>query len=762
MADKKTVAVPSSDLPNRIQLLVDSVVDYAIYMLTPEGNVATWNAGARRIKGYDEKEIIGRHFSHFYTEEDRAAGLPERVLRRALAEGKFEGEGWRLRKDGTRFWAAVLLEPIRDEAGVLIGYAKVTRDISERKTAQDALRESEDRLRLLVESVVDYAIYMISPSGIITNWNAGGERIKGYAAAEVIGTDFARFYTEEDRAAGLPQRALEIARDEGRFEGEGWRVRKDGSTFRAHVVIAPVRRKSGELVGFAKITRDITQRVLLEETQAALQQSQKLEAVGKLTGGVAHDFNNILQVVGGNLQLLSSHLQDDELAARYLKSSLKAVERGAKLSSQLLAFARKQPLQPVVVNLGRVLRGLEDLVQRAVGETIAVEIVVSGGLWNVMLDPHQLENVVLNLAINARDAMPNGGKLTLELGNSMLDDAYVRFAPDVPAGQFVMLAITDTGIGMPKEVLERAVEPFFTTKREGLGTGLGLSMAFGFVKQSGGHFRIYSEIGHGTTIRMYFPRAMEPEALLPRSISAEVTGGTETILVVEDDVDVQATVVEMLTTLGYKVLKADDAESALAVLKAGIHCDLLFTDVVMPGSLKSTELARQAKELFPKIEVLFTSGYTQNAIIHGGRLDPGVHLLSKPYNRESLALKVQQVLAPARRQARQSILVVEDNADARQMCCELLETLGHEACGVESAEAALAQLAARRFDVLLTDVRLPGVDGLELARTARVAYPAIRIVLSSGYAGFDAEAAELDARMLRKPFDVEALQQALS
>jgi PAS domain S-box-containing protein len=620
----------------------------------------------------------------------------------------------------------------------------------------------ESRLiQLLVEQVVDYAIFVLTPDGVIATWNAGARRIKGYAPHEIIGQHFSRFYMEEDQAAGLPEKALETAMQEGKFEGQGWRVRKDGTRFRASVVIDPIHDESGKHIGFAKITRDITQRVLLEETQAALQQAQKMEAVGKLTGGIAHDFNNILQVVGGNLQMLRDRLANDEVADRYLKSSVKAVERGAKLSSQLLAFARKQPLQPVVVNLGRVVRDMEDLVRRAIDESIDVELVVSGGLWNTTLDPHHLENVILNLAINAADAMPCGGKLTIELGNSMLDDAYVMFAPDVPAGQFVMLAVTDTGTGMPKDILERAVEPFFTTKPEGQGTGLGLSMAFGFVKQSGGHFRIYSEVGHGTTVRMYFPRAMAAEALTPSPINVEVVGGTETVLVVEDDVDVQATVVEMLTKLGYKVLKADNAENALAVLKAGVHCDLLFTDVVMPGQLKSTELARQAKELYPDIEVLFTSGYTQNAIIHGGRLDPGVHLLSKPYSHESLALKVQQVLANAKRQVQRRILVVEDSTDSLQMFCEMLELLGHAVQGVETAEAALKLLSVETFDILLTDVTLPGKSGLELAKLARQTHPSMRIVLSSGYADLGAASARLDAHTLQKPFDLEALKKVL-
>ncbi|TCS36284.1 PAS domain S-box-containing protein [Paucimonas lemoignei] len=763
----------------RIQLLVEKVADYAIYMLSPEGVVTTWNAGARRFKGYMDEEIIGQHFSRFYTPEDQLAGLPAKALATAIREGKFEAEGWRVRKDGSRFWASVVIDPIIDDAGTLVGFAKITRDITDKKRVKDALRETEEHFRLLVQSIVDYAIYMLSPSGEITNWNAGAERIKGYTADEVIGTHFSRFYMEEDRARGLPEMGLETARSTGRFDAEGWRLRKDGTKFYASVVIDAVHNDDGKLIGFAKITRDISQRMQLEETRAALEHSHRLESIGKLTGGVAHDFNNILQVIGGNMQLLINAVRGNEAAERYAQTALNAVERGGKLSAQLLAFARRQPLQPLVVNMGRVLRDMEELLRRALGEMIGVETVVSGGLWNTQIDPHQLENVILNLAINARDAMPGGGKLTIELGNSVLDDAYVTSTLDVPAGQYVMLAITDTGTGMTKDVLKKAIEPFFTTKPEGQGTGLGLSMAFGFVKQSGGHFRIYSELGHGTTIKMYFPRSHEGEEIIHAPIPTKVTGGTETILVVEDDLTVQQTVVEMLSSFGYNVFKADNAEGALAVLKAGVHCDLLFTDVVMPGSLKSTDLAKQAKAMLPALEVLYTSGYTQNAIIHGGRLDPGVQLLSKPYRREELAMKVQQILKGRERQAQthaamtmlaergsasqadaRRILVVEDNLDSQAMTCELLQVLGHSTASAANAEDALKILAEQHFDILLTDYQLPGMDGLTLARKAKLEHPLLSIVLSSGY-GNVADAPELGAKILKKPFDLASLQKAI-
>jgi PAS domain S-box-containing protein len=770
----------SSDLnaQRRAQLLIERVADYAIYMLNPDGTVASWNAGARRFKGYEEQEILGQHFSRFYAEADRAAGVPERALKTALEAGRFEAEGWRVRKDGSRFWASVVIDAIHDDNGELFGFAKITRDITDRKLARDALRHTEEQFKLLVESVVDYAIYMLSPEGVVTTWNAGARKIKGYAADEIVGSHFSRFYTEEDRRNGKPEQVLAQVRADGRFEAEGLRVRKDGTAFRASVVIDAIRDPEGKLVGFAKITRDITQRTQLEDARQALQHSQRLEAVGKLTGGVAHDFNNILQVIGGSLQLMSGTVAGIPAAQRHLNMALSAVDRGGKLAAQLLAFARRQPLQPVVLNAGRVVRGMEDLVQRAVGESVEVEMAVSASLWNTLVDPHQLENVVLNLAINARDAMPNGGKLTIELSNTMLDDTYVSAAHEVPSGQYVLLAISDTGSGMTPEVLARAVEPFFTTKGEGQGTGLGLSMAFGFVKQSGGHFRIYSEVGHGTTIKAYFPRSLEAEQALPEQVGGEVRGGTETILVVEDDPSVQATVVGILSELGYQVLRADNAEMALAVLRAGVRCDLLFTDVVMPGKIKSTEMARQAKALLPNLKVLYTSGYTQNAIIHGGRLDPGVELLSKPYRREKLAAKVRQMLGGQGQQAAAApeplaqpervihpdglrVLLIEDDAQARELYRDILGSAGYRVAEAPTAAAAIELLGRERFDVAVVDYSLPDQDGLTLARRIVADHPGVALVFASGYGSLVAGASDLAARVLTKPFTDLQLKQAV-
>jgi CheY-like chemotaxis protein len=464
-------------------------------------------------------------------------------------------------------------------------------------------------------------------------------------------------------------------------------------------------------------------------------------------------------------------------ATRYVASALQAVQRGAKLSSQLLAYARRQPLQPVVINPARAVSDMDEMLRRVLGETIEIEMIKGGGLWSISADPHQLENVLLNLAINARDAMPNGGKLTIEIGNAMLDDTYVAFEPDITPGQYVMFAISDTGIGMSPEVMERACEPFFSTKPEGHGTGLGLSMAYGFVKQTGGHFKIYSEEGHGTTFKLYFPRSFEVPASIAQIQSGAATGplgGDETILVVEDDLSVQATVVELLRSMGYRVLKADNADSALGILKSGMPIDLLFTDVVMPGQMRSPELARHAKSLHPAIAVLFTSGYTQNAIVHGGRLDPGVELLSKPYGREQLARKVRSMLARPSAEAPQApqplpplpharrILVVEDNPDLLDMACELLRGLGHAVAGVDTGEEALVQIKAAAFDMLLTDISLPGVSGIDVARQALRLQPALKVVIASGYGAPPAAGLDFPFGVLPKPYSLDQLREMVA
>jgi signal transduction histidine kinase/CheY-like chemotaxis protein len=517
------------------------------------------------------------------------------------------------------------------------------------------------------------------------------------------------------------------------------------------------------------LQRQVSQRTQeLEKSQLALMQAQKLEAIGKLTGGVAHDFNNVLQVIGSNLQLLQPLVQDQGEAERLLRGALTAVDRGAKLSSQLLAFARRQPLEPVPLNVGRRVQAMDDLLRRALGERVEVQTVLAAGLWTTLADGNQLENVILNLAINSRDAMPEGGQLTIEVANVVLDEAYAANLPDVAPGQYVMLAVSDTGHGMPPEVAAQAFEPFFTTKPEGKGTGLGLSMAYGFAKQSGGHIRIYSEVGHGTTIRLYLPRSFEKEVEPPRPLAGPVQGGSETILVVEDDIAVQAAVVNILQNLGYRVLRAGDAQAALTILQSGVHVDLLFTDVVMPGPLRSPELAQRARHLLPGIAVLFTSGYTQNAIVHGGRLDPGVELLSKPYRQEDLARKIRRVLGSRRRPptgapagtpreagGRLRVLLVEDDADLREVTQQMLELLGCQVRSTASAEEAEEALQSDGFDLMLTDFSLPGRNGQQLAGLARTMQPDLQVAVSSGYGQAVGDASSWN---LPKPYGLPELQ----
>lgn len=778
---------PSDLTSGWLELWAESTDDYSIFALAPDGRILTWNRGGERVHGYRSEEIVGQHFSVFYPEADRHSGAPETALRSAAENGRYLAEGWRLRKDGGTFWANVVITALRDRDGRLLGFGKVVRDVSDKKAVHDAALESEQRFRILVQGVTDYAIFMLSPDGYVTNWNEGARRIKGYTERQIVGSHFSRFYTPEDAAAGVPMRGLDIAKREGRFEAEGWRVRRDGTRFWAHVVIDAIHNE-GELIGFAKVTRDVTERQeaaeLLEQTRTALFQSQKMEALGKLTGGVAHDFNNVLQVLRGNLELLESRHGRDLWSRDRLGKAIDAVERGAKLAAHLLAFGRQQALQPIVVNPSRLLRNLDDLLRRALGESVEIETVVAGGLWNTIVDPHQLENVILNLAINARDAMPDGGKLTLELANAMLDDGYVATVPDVPAGQYVMLAVTDTGTGMTREVMERAFDPFFSTKAEGEGTGLGLSMAYGFIKQSGGHIRLYSEVGHGTTVKIYLPRSSEPASDPRPSIVGDIKHGKETILVVEDDLKVQSTVIDMLSELGYVVLKASDAQQALAVIGSGVHIDLLFTDVVMPGPVRSPDMARQATQALPHLKVLFTSGYTQNAIVHGGRLDAGVELLSKPYSREQLAHKVRQILGLGEDGARaedekldetlqrpldtavpqherRRILVVDDDAASLDAVCELLTMSGHIPEKAADPQVALEALRLKAFDILLTDLALPGISGIELARSAVELSPDIKIIFASGNAMSERNDLGFEWTALHKPFPADALLSAI-
>ena len=590
--------------------------------------------GRHGFHGVHADVIHVQHFSRFYTPEDQASGLPARALAQALEHGKFEAEGWRVRKDGTRFWAHVVIDPIYDEHGNLLGYAKITRDVTARKQAEDALRESEQRFRLLVQGVTDYAIYMLSPEGTVSNWNVGAERIKGYSQDEIVGSHFSRFYTDEDRESGRPQRALEAARREGRYEAEAWRVRKDGTRFWAHVVIDAIHDEQGRLLGFAKITRDLTEKKqaeeALEQAQRALFQSQKMESIGQLTGGIAHDFNNLLSVLASGIEVLTMTRPGAD--AKTLDSMRRAIDRGATLTQQLLAFARQQPLQPETRSINRIISGFESVLRRAGHSGIEFDMNLDPHAGSAVVDTARFESALLNLVVNARDAMPDGGHLTLDTAPVELREGEVAgLAP----GPYVCISVTDTGTGMSEETVRRAFEPFYTTKEIGKGTGLGLSQVYGFIKQSGGEVVIQSTLGEGTSITIYLPA-------VSNAVREAAHGDTEAVLIVEDEPDLLDVASALFISMGYEVITAANGQDAMNVL-ASRDVDILFTDIVMPNGPNGIELAEFTRENYPNIKVMLASGYPQPVLkLDQGRLGDYT-FVSKPYRLSDLARSLRSV-----------------------------------------------------------------------------------------------------------------------
>jgi PAS domain S-box-containing protein len=626
---------PDADDNERYRQLVDAVTDYAIYMLDPSGIVASWNAGAQRFKGYTRDEIIGQHFSKFYTDEDIRAGVPQRALEISAREGKFECEGWRVRSDGRRFWAHVVIDPIRDRNGTLTGFAKVTRDLTERRAAELALRQSEEQFRLLVQGVTDYAIYMLSPEGIVTNWNKGAERIKGYLPSEIVGKHFSQFYTEEDRARNEPQRALETATREGRFEKEGWRVRKDGTRFWSHIVIDPIRDDGGAIIGFAKITRDVTERKHAQETleraREALFQSQKMDAIGQLTGGVAHDFNNLLMAILGSLELLRKKLPDDPRMLRLLDNAAMGAQRGASLTQRLLAFSRLQQLDTKPVDVPSLVRGMTDLLERSLGPTARIETRFPQTMGKVLVDHNQLELALLNLTVNARDAMPDGGTILISAREQVIAAGHET---RLPPGHYVCLAVEDTGEGMSEETLARATEPFFTTKGVGRGTGLGLSSVMGMSQQVGGSFVLKSRKGEGTVAEIWLPSATNLAEAADATIGAQkdvAPRRTLRVLAVDDDALVLFNTTAMLEDLGHIALEATSGAGALEILRRQ-KVDLIITDQAMP-KMTGMQLIEAVRESWPEVPVLLATGY---ADLPGGAAST-VTKLNKPFTQEQLA-----------------------------------------------------------------------------------------------------------------------------
>ena len=651
----------SLTVDGRYRLLVEAITDYAIYMLDPSGIVTSWNPGAQRFKGYTSAEIIGQHFSRFYSEEDRAAGIPGLALRTAEETGKFEAEGWRIRNDGSRFWAYVVIDAIRATDGKLIGFAKITRDLTERRAAEEALRQSEEQFRLLVQGVTDYAIYMLDTKGYISSWNAGAQRIKGYTPEEIIGQHFSTFYTPADRESGQPQKALATAASEGRFEKEGQRLRKDGSIFWAHVIIDPIRNAQGEIIGYAKITRDITERKetqeKLERTRDALVQSQKMDAIGQLTGGVAHDFNNLLMAILGSLELVRKRVPDDPKILSLLDNAIAGGQRGAVLTKRMLAFARRQDITQVALDIPDLVKGMTDLLERSIGPAIGIATRFPPTLKAASADANQLEMALLNLVVNARDAMPNGGQIVISAEEEHVNAGQT---PSLKSGSYIRLSVTDTGEGMSAGTLQRAMEPFFTTKGVGKGTGLGLSMVHGLAQQSGGQFVLKSREGHGTTAELWLPVAESETATegVVRLGTAAHQGDSRplTILAVDDDQLVLTNTVAMLEELGHTVVSALSGKEAIAMLHQH-EIDLVITDQVMP-QMTGLDVLAAVKKDWPGTLAILTTGFAEAETSAA----PGVPRLSKPFTMYELKMIVTQVArrhrarsaTPAHPQARSS------------------------------------------------------------------------------------------------------------
>ncbi|MGO7211391.1 PAS domain S-box protein [Rhizobium ruizarguesonis] len=633
----------SVDEEGRFRLLVDAITDYAIYMLSPEGIITSWNTGAQRFKGYRPSEILGQHFSRFYLEEDRAAGIPARALATAEKHGRFEGEGWRQRKDGTCFWAHVIIDAIRRPSGELLGYAKITRDLTERRAAEKAIRQSEEQFRRLVQGVSDYAIYMLDPNGNVSSWNFGAERIKGYRPQEIIGRHFSTFYTPEDREAGVPETALGLARAEGRFEREGWRVRKDGSRFWASVVIDVIRDDEGDVLGFAKITRDITEKMetqrALEQAREELFQSQKMEAIGQLTGGIAHDFNNLLMAVLGSLEILKKRMPRDLSLTSLLDNAMQGAQRGAALTQRMLAFSRRQELHMEPIDVSGLVRGMMDMLSRSLGPLTVIETSFPVRLPTILTDPNQLEMAILNLVVNARDAMPSGGRIVLRACEESLPSGKGPLSP----GRYVRISVIDEGEGMDAKTLEQAITPFFTTKGVGKGTGLGLSMVQGLASQSGGRLVMKSSLGEGTTAELWFPVAtveQGTEAAADRPQQEENASRRLRIVAVDDDGLVLMNTTLMLEDLGHTVFEAMAGPEALDILRKQ-QVDLVICDHAMPR-MTGAQLAEAIRSEWPDMPIILATGYAE---IPEGAGIVDLPRLGKPFSQAQLAEAISRIVS---------------------------------------------------------------------------------------------------------------------
>jgi len=732
MANRELVSTPLLITAPQWRQIVNSAVDTAIITTDPGGKVTSWNEGAHRLLGWEEPEMLGQRLDRLFTDTDRQSGTLAREYIDAAAKGRGGGEeGWRLRKNGTRFWATGEITPIRGDAGDIIGYVKVLRDRTQSREAEERLREERRTLEILnragsalaAENDLGRVVQIVTDAGVELSgaefgaffYNVvadSGESYMLYTLSGVPLEAFSKFPMPRNTDVFAPTftgegivRSDDITKDPRYGRNAPRKGMPEGHLPVRSYLAVPVTLRSGEVIGGlffghadtgvftelaergmaglaaeaavaidnARLTlaaqreieerkraeaalRDLNatlERQVVERTEElrlkdeALRQAQKMEAVGQLTGGVAHDFNNLLQIIIGNLETLERNLPETSgRLHRAVQSAMNGARRAASLTRRLLAFSRRQPLDPKPIDVNVLVTGMSELLHRSLGETIETETVRAAGLWRVEVDANELEATILNLAVNARDAMKSGGRLTIETANAYIDEAYAAGQAEVTPGQYVSISISDTGEGMNADTMARAFEPFFTTKPVGRGTGLGLSQVYGFVKQSGGHVKLYSEPGQGTTVRIYLPRWEGDVEPVEQQQDTPVPEGEreETILVVEDDDDVRAFSVESLRELGYRVIEAHDGAAALRLLERQPRIDLLFTDVVLPGGLTGAQVAAQARAMRSDLKVLFTTGYARNAIVHHGRLDKGVQLLTKPFSFKDLAAKVRDIL----------------------------------------------------------------------------------------------------------------------
>lgn len=758
------------------------------------------NRGARENLGYSMEEL--RQLTPVDIKPEFTADQFQAMVA-ALRDGSqqvLNFETIHRRKDGSDYNVAVKLQLLQDRERPVF-YAAIE-DTTERDATLRAFKDTSNRLDTILSNT-SMAVFMMNDRQECVYMNDAAEQLTGYRFAETQGRTL-HDVIHHSHPDGSPFPIEECAIDralptQAQTQGEETFVHKDGSFYPVFYSASPILDSSGKAVGTVIEVRNIreevearrarehfhselearVQQALAERdaAQAQLLHAQKMEAIGKLTGGVAHDFNNLLQIVGGSLELLARDVEGNHRAKHRVDMAMSGVERGARLAQQLLAFSRRQALNPRPCNLQRLVNGLEEMLHRTLGEQILLKVTAPQGLWECLVDEAQIENAILNLAINARDAMPDGGRLLIELGNTQVAEGQTGQSGELTAGDYVMIAVTDTGCGIPPDLVERIYEPFFTTKEMGKGTGLGLSMVYGLMKQSGGHVSVYSEVGVGTTFKLYLPRTLDHEVERPASLNDEVVGGSETILVVEDDDDVRATVTALLRELGYQVLVARDAAAGTAILESGTELDLLFTDVVMPGPVSSRELARRASELMPNIAILFTSGYTENGIVHSGRLDDGVDLLSKPYPRNVLARRIRQSLDSRGKRAETSqppygltqaamrVLLVEDEPLIAMAAADMLSDCGHEVVEAATASAAMRELEQGSFDCILLDLGLPDVRGEDVAIAILARWPQQRIVIVSGYdpdAVADLRHVAHRVVFLKKPYQRVALEQVLA